>query len=203
MKVLSIVANPKPVENSASLKIERALIEAVRKNKPGVQFERVDVYKDEIPILDEKLLPVFFGAPAQDSETARRSKRQRALLEQFLSADVIVIASPMWNFSVPPMLKAYIDNILVVGKTFRYTDKGPVGMVEGKRAVLCLASGGVYEGPLASYDHLGPYLRTVFGFMGIKDISEIRASGQGLGAEKAAASTQAAVEQARKLGAAL
>lgn len=201
MRVLSIVANPKPVEQSASLKIERAFIEALRKKRSDAQFERVDVYRDEIPLLDEKFLPVFSGASAGDAEGARLLKRQQSLLEQFMVADLIVIASPMWNFSVTPMLKAYIDNILVAGKTFRYTEKGPVGTLSGKRAVLCLASGGIYEGALAAYDHLGPYLRTVLGFMGITDIAEIRASGQGIDPETAKKSTDAAIRRAIELAA--
>lgn len=201
MKVLSVLANPKGVENSASLKIEQAFREGLKRKYPDAKFEMVDVYRDEVPLLDHKLLPVFFGASAPDAETARRAKRQQQLLDQFLSADIIVVASPMWNFSVPPMLKAYIDTLVVAGKTFRYTDSGPEGLVKGKRAVLCLASGGIYEGTMASYDHLSSYLQAILGFIGITDVHVISAPGQALGAERAKASTEAGIQKARALAA--
>ena len=116
----------------------------------------------------------------------------------FLAADLVVIATPMWNFNAPPMLKAFIDTILVAGKTFKYTATGPVGLVSGKKAVLCIASGGVYEGAMAAYDTLTPMLKTQLGFIGITDVAELRAPGQGAGGEKAKASTLAAVAKAKE-----
>ncbi len=201
MKVLSIVANPKPVEKSASLQIEKAFIEALKQKHPEATFERVDVVREEIPLLDEKTFPAFFGAPVADAETARRMARRVQLLDQFMAADVIVVASPMWNFNAPPMLKAYVDCVLVAGKTFKYTATGPVGLVTGKKLVLCLATGGAYEGAMASYDTLTPMLRTQFGFIGITDQTVLTAGGQGAGGEKAAASTAAAVAKAKEAAA--
>ena len=197
MKVLRVLANPKTVENSASLKVEAAFTAALKDKHPEAQILTIDVYKDEIPLLDAKLLPAFFGAPPADAETARKRERQKAILDQFLAADLLVIATPMWNFNAPPMLKAFIDTILVAGKTFKYTAAGPVGLVAGKKAVVCLASGGVYEGALAAYDTLTPMLKTQLGFIGLTDVTVLRAAGQGAGGEKAAASTAAAVEQAK------
>ena len=197
MKVLRVLANPKTVENSASLKVEAAFTAALKDKHPEAQILTIDVYKDEIPLLDAKLLPAFFGAPPADAETARRRERQKAILDQFLAADLLVIATPMWNFNAPPMLKAFIDTILVAGKTFKYTASGPVGLATGKKAVLCIASGGVYEGAMAAYDTLTPMLKTQLGFIGVTDVTVLRAAGQGAGGEKAAASTAAAIEQAR------
>ena len=197
MKVLRVLANPKTVENSASLKVEAAFMAALKAKHPEAQILTIDVYKDEIPLLDAKLLPAFFGAPPADAETARRRDRQKAILDQFLAADLLVIATPMWNFNAPPMLKAFIDTILVAGKTFKYTATGPVGLVAGKKAVLCIASGGVYEGALAAYDTLTPMLKTQLGFIGVTDVTVLRAPGQGGGGEKAAASTAAAIELAK------
>ena len=201
MKVLRVLANPKTVENSASLKVEAAFTAALKDKHPEAQILTIDVYKDEIPLLDAKLLPAFFGAPPADAETARRRERQKAILDQFLAADLLVIATPMWNFNAPPMLKAFIDTILVAGKTFKYTATGPVGLATGKKAVLCIASGGVYEGALAAYDTLTPMLKTQLGFIGVTDVTVLRAAGQGAGSEKAAASTAAAIEQARSAAA--
>ena len=201
MKVLSVVANPKAVEKSASLQIEKAFIAALKQKHPEASFETVDVYRDEIPLLDAKTLPAFFGAPPADGETARKMARRSNLLEQFMAADVVVVASPMWNFNAPPMLKAYVDCVLVAGKTFKYTATGPVGLVTGKKLVLCIATGGVYEGAMASYDTLTPMLRTQFGFIGITDQTVLTAGGQGEGGEKAAASTAAAVAKAKEAAA--
>ena len=197
MKVLRVLANPKTVDNSASLKVEAAFTAALKDKHPEAQILTIDVYKDEIPLLDAKLLPAFFGAPPADAETARKRSRQKAILDQFLAADLLVVATPMWNFNAPPMLKAFIDTILVAGKTFKYTATGPVGLTTGKKAVLCIASGGVYEGAMAAYDTLTPMLKTQLGFIGVTDVTVLRAAGQGAGGEKAAASTAAAIEQAR------
>ena len=201
MKVLRVLANPKPMDKSASLQIEQAFTEALKQRHPEAQVETIDVYKDEIPLLDAKLLPAFFGAPPADAETERKRARQKSILDQFLAADLLVIATPMWNFNAPPMLKAFIDTILVAGKTFKYTATGPVGLVAGKKAVLCIASGGVYEGALAAYDTLTPMLKTQLGFIGVTDVTVLNAPGQGGGGEKAAASTAAAVAKAKEAAA--
>ena len=201
MKVLRVLANPKTVDQSASLKVEAAFTATLKQKHPEAQVITIDVYKDEIPLLDEKLLPAFFGAPPADAETERKRSRQKAILDQFLAADLVVIATPMWNFNAPPMLKAFIDTILVAGKTFKYTASGPVGLATGKKAVLCIASGGVYEGAMAAYDTLTPMLKTQLGFIGVTDVTVLRAAGQGAGGEKAAASTAAAIEQARSAAA--
>lgn len=197
MKVLRVLANPKAVAQSASLQIEQAFTAALKQKHPEAQVVTVDVYQDEIPLLDAKLLPAFFGAPPADTETERKRARQKAILDQFLAADLVVIATPMWNFNAPPMLKAWIDTVLVAGKTFKYTATGPVGLVTGKKAVLCIASGGVYEGALAAYDTLTPMLKTQLGFIGVTDVTVLSAAGQGGGGEKAAASTAAAVAKAQ------
>ncbi len=201
MKVLRVLANPKPVEQSASLRIEQAFAAALKAKHPDAQFETIELYKDEIPLVDEKVLPAHFGAPPADGETARKMARRGEILAQLLAADVVVIATPMWNFNAPPMLKAWIDTVLVAGQTFKYTATGPVGLATGKKAVLCIASGGVYEGATAALDTLTPMLKTQLGFIGISDVTELRAEGQGSGGEKAAARTAAAIEQARNAAA--
>jgi len=91
------------------------------------------------------------------------------LLDEFLAADTVVIGAPMYNFTVPSQLKAWIDRILVAGKTFRYTASGPEGLATGKRVIIALARGGIYsEGPAAAFEHVETYLRGVFNFIGIE-----------------------------------
>jgi FMN-dependent NADH-azoreductase len=120
-----------------------------------------------------------------------------ALLEELLAADVLVIGVPMYNFSIPTQLKAWIDRIAQAGKTFKYTEKGPVGLVGGKRVVIASSRGGIYsaDGALQAHDHQEAYLRTVLNFLGITDVSIVRAEGLNLGEEpKAKAFTLAQAE---------
>ncbi len=130
------------------------------------------------------------GQNAAESEAGQR------FLEEFKAADIIVIGAPMYNFSVPSQLKAWIDRIAVSGQTFRYTENGPVGLAGGKRVIVASVRGGVYSDTsgLAALDHQESYLRTVFGFLGITDIEFIRAEGVNMGQEKAAD----AIAQAQK-----
>ncbi len=111
-------------------------------------------------------------------------------MSQFLAADVVVIGAPIYNFSIPSQLKAWIDRIAQVGRTFKYTDKGPVGLAGGKTVIVAITRGGVYstsEGGQAM-EHQESYLKVVFGFFGITDVRFVRAEGLAMGdAPKAAA----------------
>lgn len=108
-----------------------------------------------------------------------------AVLEEFLAADVIVIGAPMYNFSIPSALKAWIDRIAVAGKTFRYTANGPEGMAGGKRVIIASSRGGFYgEGSAGKpMDFQEPYLRAVLGFLGVTDIEFVRAEGVNVSAD--------------------
>lgn len=125
-----------------------------------------------------------------------------AILEQFLAADTIVIGAPMYNFSLPSQLKAWVDRIAVAGKTFRYSEAGPEGLAGGKTVIVVSTRGGIYSsGPAAAMDHQESYLTAVFGFLGITDIEFIRAEGLNLGPEaKQAAITAAEAAIARRSG---
>jgi FMN-dependent NADH-azoreductase len=120
-----------------------------------------------------------------------------ALVSQFLAADVIVVGAPLYNFSIPSQLKAWIDRVAQVGRTFKYTDKGPQGLAGGKTVIVASTRGGVYstsEGGRAM-EHQESYLQTVFGFFGITDVRFVRAEGVAMGdAAKAQALASAAVE---------
>ena len=96
-------------------------------------------------------------------------------MEQFLAADVLVIGAPMYNFSIPSTLKAWIDRVAVAGKTFRYTEKGPEGLAGGKRVIIASGRGGIHTN--APTDFQEAYLRQVFGFLGVTDIEFVRAEG--------------------------
>ena len=125
-----------------------------------------------------------------------------SVLDEFLAADSIVIGAPMYNFTLPTQLKAWIDRILVAGRTFRYTEAGPEGLASGKRVIVALARGGIYsEGsPAAALEHLESYLRGVFNFIGI-DPEFVAADGLGLGPDQREAAISQAVDETLRLAA--
>ncbi|GLQ48709.1 FMN-dependent NADH-azoreductase [Dyella flava] len=127
--------------------------------------------------------PLPHWTPVVDA-ASEAAKLGDAVMEEFLAADVVVIGAPMYNFSVPSQLKAWIDRIMVAGKTFSYSEKGPQGLVTGKKVIVVSSRGGVYStGPAAAMDFQESYLRTVFGFIGATDVEFIRAEGVNLSAE--------------------
>jgi FMN-dependent NADH-azoreductase len=107
-------------------------------------------------------------------------------LDEFLAAEIVVIGAPMYNFTIPSQLKAWIDRLAVAGKTFKYTPEGAVGLAAGKKVIVISSRGGVYSAgsPLAAIDHQEPYLRAIFGFFGITEIDYIRAEGVNIGPEQ-------------------
>lgn len=151
-----------------------------------------DLAANPVPHLNEEMLGAFFTpADKRNADQAYAVKLSDQLVDEAIAADVIVIGAPMYNFSVPSGLKAYIDQIARAGRTFKYTETGPVGLLTNKKVYIVTASGGVYsEGPAAGYDFLATYLRAVLGFLGITDITFIRAEGVALG-EQAVADTLA------------
>ena len=136
--------------------------------------QRTEVhYRD----LAERPLPHW--TPGGDD---RATAFDRELLAEFLAVDVVVLGAPMYNFAIASQLKAWIDRIAVAGATFRYTENGPEGLAGGKRVIVAISRGGMYP-PQAAMDFQEPYLRAVFGFMGITDLEFVRAEGLNLGAE--------------------
>lgn len=125
--------------------------------------------------LDAEPLPHLTGPVLIKTDTAAAEASERTL-QQFLDSDVIVIGAPMYNFSVPSTLKAWIDRVAVAGRTFRYTGSGPEGLAKGKRIVIASGRGGIY-GDNSPADFQEAYLRQVFGFLGVADIEFIRAEG--------------------------
>ncbi|MCL8482877.1 MULTISPECIES: FMN-dependent NADH-azoreductase [Bradyrhizobium] len=140
------------------------------------------------------------GAPVDD---AMRSELNAGLaaMEEFLAADVVVIGAPMYNFGIPSQLKAWIDRLAVPGKTFNYGERGPVGLCQGKKIIVASARGGIFSAgsPFAALDHQETYLQSFFGFLGIADVSFVRAEGVAMGPEARAKAIAAAKEHAAKL----
>ena len=139
------------------------------------------------------------AGPLDAAAQAVRDASQ-AMLDEFIAADVVVIGAPMYNFTIPSQLKAWIDRIVIPGKTFRYGPNGPEGLVKGKRVIVAIARGGFY-GPdtaAASAEHAESYLRSGFGFLGVSDLEFITAEGLSAGEEskgKAMAAAREAIGQ--------
>jgi FMN-dependent NADH-azoreductase len=160
-------------DNSASRLLSREIVSRLTAENPGAEVKYLDLAADSLPHLSGGSL-----AQVDQSEAARN----RQAMSDFLGADVIVIGAPMYNFGIPSQLKAWIDRIVVAGKTFRYTPAGPEGLVQGKRVFVAVSRGGVYaSGSPAEFAE--SYLRHVFGFMGITDVTFVRAEGLGLSPE--------------------
>ncbi|AVQ06713.1 TPA: FMN-dependent NADH-azoreductase [Xanthomonas vasicola pv. zeae] len=152
--------------NSISRELSAAIVEQQRRLYPEVEVSYRDLDRDPIPHLTSQTLTQTDPAEAAAAE---------AVMQQFLQADVIVIGAPMYNFAIPTTLKAWIDRIAVAGRTFQYTANGPEGLASGKRIIIASARGGIYAEPTNDFQE--PYLRQVFGFLGIDDISVVRAEG--------------------------
>lgn len=153
-------------DNSVTRELSAAVVARWRALQPGLQVE----YRD----LDSEPLPHLTGQSLSKADPTEAEASERTL-QQFLDADVVVIGAPMYNFSIPSTLKAWIDRVAVAGRTFRYSENGPEGLAGGKRVIVASGRGGLHTG--APSDFQEPYLRQVFGFLGVKDIEFVRAEG--------------------------
>ncbi|MDU4255457.1 FMN-dependent NADH-azoreductase [Pseudomonas sp.] len=170
-------------DNSASRQLSAELVAAWAAAEPGVEVTYRDLAADAISHLSSASL-VAAGTPAELRDAAQ--KHEAALgeksIEEFLGADAIVIGAPMYNFSIPSQLKAWIDRIAVAGKTFRYTENGPEGLAGGKKVIIVSTAGGIHAGQPSGIAHEN-YLELVLNFLGITDIEVVRAEGLAYGDE--------------------
>ena len=201
-KVLFIKGNPKKTEQSYSLRLGQAYVDAYKAAHTDAEVSELDLYEDHIPLIDSDVM-TGWGKLAQQQDLnnheAHKVTRLGELVDQFLAADMIVLAAPMWNFNYPPMVKAYIDAISVAGKTFTYTAEGPVGLAGGKKVVLTESRGGVYsEGPAAGVQHTESYMRAILGWLGITDIDVFLVEGVAIDPSKGEEILAAAVSKAQQ-----
>jgi len=163
-----------------------------------------DVATDPPPHVDEMWVAAAYTPPEErTAEMKQDLKVSDALVDEFISVDRIVVGTPMYNFVVTSTLKAYIDNIVRVGRTFGYTEDGPIALTEGKKVLAISARGGVYGGdsPFAPFNHQDAYLKTVFGFIGVTDVTVIAAEGTNIPGDMYNASLAAAREELAELAA--
>lgn len=171
---------------------------------PGTTVQYLDLAEAAPSHLSAQSMSFRTGQAAATEAERAENALSEALVSQFLAADVIVIGAPLYNFSVPSQLKAWIDRLAQAGRTFQYTDKGPVGLAGGKTVIVASTRGGVYstsEGGQAM-EHQESYLKVVFGFFGITDVRFVRAEGVAMGPDaKAAALASAQAHIAQHTGA--
>lgn len=171
-KILYIKANIKKDGDSRTFKISDRFVEEYKKNNPDDEVTVLDLYKERIGFLRPEDLEKLLGE--KDDEVRKNSILR--YVYQFVDADKYIIAAPMWNLSIPAILKAYMDYVCASGITFKYTENGPVGLCKGKKAVHIVSRGGNYsEGPAKEYEMGDRYLRTIFAFFGITDFTTIAA----------------------------
>jgi len=189
--------------SSSSRKLTRDIVSQWVQAHPGTQVEYLDLAADTPSHFSQDAMG--FRLPPSDATPSESQRRENALSEalvsQFLDADVVVIGAPLYNFSIPSQLKAWIDRLAQAGRTFKYTEKGPVGLAGGKIVITALTRGGIYSTSEAgrAMEHQETYLKTLFGFFGITDVRVVRAEGTDLGAESRAQAFQTAAAAIREL----
>ena len=173
-------------EGSVSRQLSSAIVETLVRDNPGLEVVRRDLDADPIPHLDSGNLGKDAGA---------------TILREFQEADVVVVGAPMYNLGIPSQLKAWFDRVVVAGQTFRYTPEGAQGLAGGKTVIVASARGGFYApGTVqAESDFHEPYLRALFRFIGIDDVSIVRAEGVAVSPEHRKAALETAFAAATKL----
>ena len=169
-------------QTSASRELGAAIVARLERGAPGSEITHRDLATSPLPHLTGEALA---GLDAGERVIAE------AILEEFLAADVIVIGAPMYNFGIPSQLKAWIDRIAVRGRTFRYTEQGPEGLAGGKKIIVAGTYGGFHPAGGPS-NFIEPYLRFLFSFLGVRDVSFVTAEGLGVSAEQRTSSMEAA-----------
>lgn len=201
MKVLHVdssINGAKSVTNQLSA----GIVSRLKASHPEIQVTYYDLNQNPLPYLSSATFAAM-GKDEADRNDAEKTELAAAgkALEDFMSADVVVLGAPMYNFSVPTQLRGFLDRLAVAGKTFRYTANGPEGLSGGKRVIVASGRGGVYSQPEAmqALDHQESYLKTFFAFLGIQEVEIIRAEGVALGPDHAEKALAAAREQIQQI----
>ncbi len=194
MKTALIVTSSANGDASVSSSLAATLADRLRGSEPGFHIVLRDVGAKPVPHLTADTVAAIKGVPESEAELGARDLSD-ALVAELAEADLLVIASPMYNFGMSSTLKAWFDHVVRVGVTVRYGENGPEGLLTGKKAVLIESRGGLYsEGPGAALDGQEAHIRTLLGFIGITDVTVVRAEKLGYGPEAAEAAIAEAGE---------
>lgn len=204
MKLLHIIATPRG-EASRTLKVSGAFLEILKKRHPDINIDELDLYKEHLPPLSVRQIDgkyILLSGKDLPEEYKGCWKIIVDNINRFLSADILLLSTPMWNFGIPYELKHYIDMIVQPKYLFQYTESGPQGLAKNKKMVVITSRGGDYSPgtPYHQFDFVEPYLRTVFGFVGISDITFVNAQPMDAGGpEVQAKKIGEAIAEAKKL----
>jgi FMN-dependent NADH-azoreductase len=189
--------------HSVSRQLSAAIVDRLRQATPGLEVTYRDLTTTPLAHLSGSHLAAAQGAPSS-AEVQAELAEGAIVLEEFLAADIVVLGAPMYNFTLPSQLKAWIDRIVVGGRTFKYGANGPEGLAGNKRVIVAISRGGFYGAgtPAAALEHLESYLRGVFGFIGIRNPEIISADGIQVGPEHREKALSGALEAVTKLQAA-
>ncbi|MDD2050555.1 FMN-dependent NADH-azoreductase [Pseudomonas putida] len=182
-------------DNSASRQLSRSVVDAWKAADPSLEVVYRDLAADAISHFSAATL-VAAGTPEALRDAAQQHEAQLSseTLQEFLAADAVVIAAPMYNFTVPTQLKAWIDRVAVAGQTFRYTEAGPEGLCGDKKVILVSTAGGLHAGQPTGAGH-EDFLKVFLGFIGVTDLEIVRAHGLAFGEEHRANALSAAQAQ--------
>lgn len=187
--------------NSVSRELTAGIVANLQQAHPEARVDYLDLAVNAPTHLNAQSMGFRTGQAASTEIERQENAISEALVSQFLTADVIVVGAPFYNFSIPSQLKAWFDRIAQAGRTFKYTATGPVGLAGAKKVIVASARGGFYSTSEAgqAMEHQESYLKVIFGFMGVTDISFVRAEGLGLGPEARETAVQGAKAQIEAL----
>ena len=204
MKLLHVIATPRERESN-TMRVATAFLESLHAKVADLSVDTINLFTGDLPAVAGNNIETKYALMASQPMDKRHQESWREielLIEHFLSADIYLISTPMWNFSIPYALKYYIDSIIQPGYVYKYNEQGQaVGLVHGKKMICVTTRGGDYseKSPFHAYDFQEPYLRAIFGFVGITDMHFINAQPMDVTPELRQAAIAAAIQEARSL----
>ena len=206
MKLLHVIATPRELESN-TMRVATAFLESLHAKYADLSVDTINLFIGDLPaVAGDNIETKYTLMTSQPIDKRHKEswKQIELLIEHFLSADIYLISTPMWNFSIPYALKYYIDSIIQPGYLYKYNEQGqPVGLVHGKKMICVTSRGADYsaKSPFHAYDFQEPYLRAIFGFIGITDMHFVNAQPLDITPELRESAIAAAIEEARSLAA--
>lgn len=202
--VLMVRANDRPSDQAVSVKMYETFVQSYRETHPEDEILKLDLFaeKEQLPYYNADAINAMYKKNQGLELTEEEEQRTRLIetkLNQFLTADKVMFAFPLWNFTIPAILHTYIDYLCQAGKTFRYTPEGPVGLLPDKKVALLVARGGIYsEGPAAEVEMAMRYMQAIMRFFGVQDLTQLVIEGHNAFPDRAEEIVQEGLERVAK-----